>query len=64
MSAFAEVRCAACVRQEGEHTPVDDARAALYLYHRHAKEWEHALKEHGSVSRCGLPRRRAAGGRR
>ena len=36
-------------QQEGEHTPVDDARAALYLYHRHAKAWEHALKEHGSI---------------
>jgi len=47
--AVADAGCAACFRQEGEHTPVDDARAALYLYHRHAKEWEHALKEHGSV---------------
>ena len=23
--------------QEGEHSPVDDARAALYLYHKHRK---------------------------
>ena len=23
--------------QEGEHSPVEDARAALYLYQRHAK---------------------------
>lgn len=23
--------------QSGEHTPVDDARAALYLYHKHRK---------------------------
>ncbi len=23
--------------QEGEHSPVDDARAALYIYHRHRK---------------------------
>ncbi|KAI7844376.1 hypothetical protein COHA_002174 [Chlorella ohadii] len=26
--------------QEGEHSPVDDARAALLLYMRHRKEWE------------------------
>ncbi|PSC76702.1 RNA exonuclease 4 [Micractinium conductrix] len=26
--------------QEGEHSPVDDARAALYLYLKHRKEWE------------------------
>ncbi|MEW5307227.1 MAG: hypothetical protein WDW36_009635 [Sanguina aurantia] len=32
------------VIQEGEHTPVDDARAALYLYHKHTKEWEAAVK--------------------
>jgi len=49
MSVDADFGCAASFQQEGEHTPVDDARAALYLYHRHAKEWEHALKEHGSV---------------
>lgn len=29
--------------QEGEHSPVDDARAALYVYHLHRKEWERAL---------------------
>jgi hypothetical protein len=27
----------AAVPQEGEHSPVDDARAALYLYHKHRK---------------------------
>ena len=25
------------ILQEGEHSPVDDARAALYLYHKHRK---------------------------
>lgn len=30
--------------QEGEHNPVDDARAALYLYHKHRKEWEAAIQ--------------------
>lgn len=28
--------------QQGEHTPVDDARAALYLYQKHHKEWDAA----------------------
>ena len=31
------------VGQEGEHSPVDDARAALYLYHKHRK----ARRSHG-----------------
>ncbi|KAI3438587.1 hypothetical protein D9Q98_001011 [Chlorella vulgaris] len=26
--------------QVGEHSPVDDARAALYIYLKHRKEWE------------------------
>ncbi|KAK9832228.1 hypothetical protein WJX74_003703 [Apatococcus lobatus] len=30
--------------QAGEHSPVDDARATLYLYHRHRKDWEHSLQ--------------------
>ncbi|GIL65221.1 hypothetical protein Vafri_19036 [Volvox africanus] len=30
--------------QEGEHTPVDDARAALYLYQKFRREWEAAVK--------------------
>jgi RNA exonuclease 4 len=30
--------------QEGEHNPVDDARAALYLYHKHRKDWEAAIQ--------------------
>jgi len=37
--------------QSGEHTPVDDARAALYLYLHHAREWERALRTEGGVSR-------------
>ncbi|KAK9804077.1 hypothetical protein WJX73_003365 [Symbiochloris irregularis] len=31
----------ALVIQAGEHTPVDDARAALYLYQQHHKEWNY-----------------------
>jgi RNA exonuclease 4 len=34
--------------QEGEHSPVDDARAALYLYHKHRKDWEAAI-QNGSL---------------
>lgn len=30
--------------QSGEHSPVDDARCALYLYHKHRKEWEKSLR--------------------
>eukprot|EP00879_Flechtneria_rotunda_P013909 GHRR01014526.1.p1 GENE.GHRR01014526.1~~GHRR01014526.1.p1 ORF type:complete len:363 (+),score=148.42 GHRR01014526.1:142-1089(+) len=30
--------------QEGQHSSVDDARAALYLYQKHAATWEKALK--------------------
>ncbi|CAG9466137.1 unnamed protein product [Pedinophyceae sp. YPF-701] len=26
--------------QAGEHSPVDDARCALYLYHKHKRRWE------------------------
>lgn len=33
--------------QEGEHSPVDDARAALYLYLKHRKEWERWLAAGG-----------------
>jgi RNA exonuclease 4 len=36
--------------QSGEHTPVDDARAALYLYLHHAREWERAIRR-GDVSK-------------
>ena len=37
------------VIQEGEHSPVDDARAALYLYQLHRKTWEAALKRPGGL---------------
>lgn len=37
------------VIQEGEHSPVDDARAALYLYQLHRKAWEGALKRPGGL---------------
>jgi RNA exonuclease 4 len=37
------------VIQEGEHSPVDDARAALYLYQLHRKTWEGALKRPGGM---------------
>jgi RNA exonuclease 4 len=30
--------------QEGEHSSVDDARAAMALYRMHRKEWERELK--------------------
>jgi RNA exonuclease 4 len=36
--------------QEGEHSSVDDARAALYLYHKVRREWERAARA-GAVSR-------------
>merc|ERR1712176_319388 len=29
--------------QHGEHSPVEDARAALYLYHKHRIVWERSL---------------------
>ncbi|KAG1673239.1 hypothetical protein FOA52_013119 [Chlamydomonas sp. UWO 241] len=31
------------VIQDGQHSPVDDARAALYVYHKHRKEWERGI---------------------
>lgn len=31
--------------QAGEHSPVDDARAALYLYQKHRKEWERWVQQ-------------------
>lgn len=33
--------------QDGAHSPVDDARAALYLYKRHRRQWEAALARGG-----------------
>ena len=31
--------------QHGEHSPLDDARAALYLYHKHRQRWETSVIE-------------------
>lgn len=51
--------------QMGEHSPVDDARAALYLYHKHKRDWEHAVATGACVPTAGLApflaRRRRAG---
>lgn len=33
--------------QDGSHSPVDDARAALYIYHKHRKDWERAIATGG-----------------
>lgn len=35
--------------QEGSHSSVDDARAALYLYQKHAAAWEAALRSPGGL---------------
>lgn len=29
--------------QDGEHRPDDDARAALYIYHKHQSAWERSV---------------------
>lgn len=31
--------------QNGEHCPIEDARAAMLLYERHKKEWERSVKD-------------------
>ncbi|XP_078153816.1 polynucleotidyl transferase, ribonuclease H-like superfamily protein [Carex rostrata] len=31
--------------QQKEHCPVEDARAAMYIYNKHKKEWEKSLKD-------------------
>mgnify|MGYP001811191693 CR=1 FL=1 len=36
--------------QAGEHSSVDDARSALYLYHKVRREWEKAARA-GAVSK-------------
>ena len=33
--------------QHGEHSPVEDARAALYLYQKHRSEWEREARGKG-----------------
>lgn len=41
--------------QAGEHSPVDDARSTLYLYHKHRKDWEHHL-QYGTLKDLVAPR--------
>lgn len=42
--------------QEGEHSPVIDARAALYVYHKHRREWEKGIAS-GSLRRSQMEAR-------
>lgn len=49
--------------QDGAHSPVDDARAALYLYHKHRKEWEAAAKA-GSFNGASIMAAKAAKARK
>lgn len=54
--------------QTGEHSPVDDARAALYLYHKHKKAWDQLLRRMAvqsvaqgkKLKQCALRMQRAA----
>ncbi|WIA19162.1 hypothetical protein OEZ85_003808 [Tetradesmus obliquus] len=48
------------VIQEGEHSSVDDARAALYLYQKHASAWERALKTPSGLKQLPTANRPAA----
>lgn len=41
--------------QAGEHSPVDDARSTLYLYHKHRKDWERHLQQ-GTLKDLVAPR--------
>lgn len=41
--------------QAGEHSPIDDARSALYLYHKHRKDWERHL-QNGTLKDLEAPR--------
>lgn len=50
--------------QEGEHSSVDDARAALYLYQKHAATWERALKTHQGLKQLPTANRPATGSKR
>jgi len=38
--------------QSGEHSPVDDARCALYLYHKHQKVRSTGFSVHAAPCRC------------
>jgi RNA exonuclease 4 len=49
--------------QGGAHSPVDDARAALYLYQRFRREWEAAAKRPGGVAKRLAAPVRGGGGR-
>lgn len=40
------------VIQAGEHSPIDDARAALYLYHQHRKVCLFAYSVHVQDGYC------------
>jgi len=41
--------------QGGAHSPVDDARAALYLYQSVRREWEAAARRPGGVAKLAAP---------
>ena len=47
--------------QGGAHSPVDDARAALYLYQAVRREWEAAARKPGGVAKHLSPPVRAGG---
>jgi hypothetical protein len=47
--------------QSGEHSPVEDARAALLLYQRYIKEWEASLTSRGKAAAKAVKSRRAGG---
>jgi hypothetical protein len=48
--------------QSGEHSPVEDARAALLLYQRYAKEWEASLTSRGKAAALAVKSRRSGAG--
>jgi hypothetical protein len=47
--------------QSGEHSPVEDARAALLLYQRYIKEWEASLTSRGKAAAKAVKSRRSGG---
>ena len=47
--------------QDGSHSSVDDARAALYLYQKHSVTWERALRLPGGMRSLPTVNRAAAG---
>jgi RNA exonuclease 4 len=48
--------------QDGSHSSVDDARAALYLYHKHRKAWERALTQPQGLRKLGYGARAMGAG--